>query len=142
MIDFVAKAVRMLVKDRPVMTIIVYDEQLLTFSRPHPVRTKRVVARQGWTLAPVTRARKVLKPKDDTVTVITEAILFHSELRDGVGREYVLVKGHHFSFGGRLGRDFFDPKTDDLRAKFGEPDGQYIEAMIEHHFPQLFKKTA
>jgi hypothetical protein len=142
MLDFVKKAVRKLVKDRPVMTIIVYDELLLTFSRPHPVRARRVIARQGWSLAPVTRARKLLKPKDDTVTVITEATLFHSELRDGVGREYVLIRGHHFSFGdpNRMGRDYFDPKTDNLRAKFGEPDGQYVEAMLEQHFPELFNK--
>jgi hypothetical protein len=127
---------------RPVLFLVVYDEVELTFSRPHPGAVAKAVAEQPVWWSPIARARLLLKPANDKVTVITYDRLFHSELREDVGREYIFVSGYHFSFKTRLGRDNFDPKTDDLVLKFGEPDGQYAQSMIEHCLPRVLAKVA
>ncbi len=133
---------RKLVSSRPVLFIVIYDEQTLTFSRPHPSAVQKHVNEQPVWWGARTRVRALLAPASDKVTRIRSIVPFHSELRDDVGREYIFVAGSNFSFKNRLGRDFFDPKTDDLVLKFGEPDGQIVSAMIDYCMPKVVAKAA
>ncbi len=137
MLDFVRKVAM----KRPVLQIVVYDEDEMSFSRPHPVKVQNALADQGWASSPLSRAKRLLKPKGDNITQITFAKPFHTEFRDGEDRVYIMIKGRYFSFKPRLGRNYFDPKTDDLRAQMGMPDGQYVTAMIDYYFPDLCKKS-
>jgi hypothetical protein len=133
------KLISRVTSDRPELVIVVYDNQYNTFSRPQPRAVKRLVAVQSALMSSRARVRAILRPRHDDVTHIEDINVFHAETRDDVGREYILVVGHHFSFGGRLGRDFFDPKTD-LSRKFGEPDGLIVQNMIDTFLESLKKK--
>ncbi len=136
------KKLQNLVTTRPILFVVVYDEAEQTFSRPHPTAVLKSVELQPWHWSSISRAKSLLKPKSDRVTYIKSVTVFHSELRDDTGRDYVFVSGNHFSFKQRIGRDFFDPKTDDLIAKFGEPDGQIVAEMIEYFLPHFLAKAA
>lgn len=138
MLDFV----REVVKKRPVLQMVIYDEDEMSFSRPHPVLVRNALANQGWAPSALARAKRLLKPKGDNITQFTFAKPFHTEFREGEDRVYIMIKGRYFSFKPRLGRNYFDPKTDDLKAQMGMPDGQYVTAMIDYYFPDLFKKSA
>jgi hypothetical protein len=130
-------AVRKMLAERPILTIVVYDESEHTFSRPHPGIVEKMVREQPWYWSTATRVKKLLRPDGDGVTLLRAVELFYSEVRDDVAREYVFVTGQGFSFGGpkRLARDFFDPTTDDLVLKYGDPAGVIVQNMIDHYLP-------
>ncbi|MFM2423966.1 MAG: hypothetical protein RLZZ70_355 [Candidatus Parcubacteria bacterium] len=127
---------------RPELVIIVHDliPGASHFSRPSPRIVAEAVAKQPTLWGVSRRVKALLVPLKDQVAQVENIDLFRREESSGTKRCYVLVKGHNFSFGNRLGRDFFDPRSD-LRAKFGERDGPHIEAMLQHHFPEIFKSS-
>lgn len=129
-------------KERPILFMVVYDELDQSFSRPHPAAIAKAVALQPWSWSPTKRAKALLKPAGERVTIIGTVIPYYSELRDEIGREYLFVTGRDFMFKSRLERDYFDPKTDDLVLKFGEPDGQYAQTMIDYCLPRVSAKAA
>ena len=129
-------------QERPVLFVVVYDELERRLSRPHPVAVAKAVASQPWSWSPTARVKALLKPAGDRATEFSLVFPYHTELRDEIGREYLFVSGRHFSFKTRLERDYFDPKTDDLVLKFGEPDGRYAQSMIDYCLPRVLSKVA
>ncbi len=128
---------------RPELSIVVYDTRFGSqpFSRPHSRLVAAAVAEQPMWWWPTLRVERLLVPGSDRVARI-ESITFSDKVTvDASTRLCALVCGTNFSFGARLGRDFFDPRTDNLRTKFGDSIGRQIEILIQRGVPDLFGNT-
>ncbi len=117
---------------KPELVIVVHDlvPGPSPFSRPYPGRVAAAVEDQSALWGVARRVKALLIARGDRVALITGTKLFKHDKAEGVDRCYVMVSGHNFSFGDRLGRDFFDPDGRSVRTKFGPIHGPVVEAMI------------
>ncbi len=125
---------------KPELVIVVHDlvPGPSPFSRPSSRKVSAAVAEQPSIWGVGRRVQSLLVPRGDRVTGSVRINEFRRVKVGDVDRCYVMVSGDNFSFGKRLGRDFFHPGS--AAAKFSSTDGPIVEEMIQKFLDELRQK--
>jgi hypothetical protein len=88
-------------------------------------------------VGPERRARKLIIPPEDKISVITELAYVGSvQINEEMWRHFVFVVGRDFLFKARLGREYIT-STANLVASLGQVNGPVVEEVIVKHVPHL-----
>ncbi|MBY0538229.1 hypothetical protein K2P47_02415 [Patescibacteria group bacterium] len=88
-------------------------------------------------VSPEERARKLIIPPEDKISIITELNYVGSvKIDEEAWRHFVFVVGHDFCFKDRLGREYVT-STANLRANLGQVNGPVVEEIIANRVPHL-----